>query len=397
VKKPIIVVLLAGLPFAVGAQERSDLMPAPPAGGGGWVYPGAPLPTAPPEPAQSQAPRSSDGKPDSKAQPSGLVLFDSGGGDDPDAQPTVEQSGESYVVKKGDTLWSISAAYLRTPWAWPKLWSYNVAITNPHWIYPGDLIHLGPVGDAPAPTAANPTPQPVARTPERSHGLMSQQHGFVEPDELESAGTIIASKEEKIMLARLDEAYIEYKKQKPLELGKRYSIYKPIRTVKHPVTGKRLGEIVEIFGDAEIKTITSGNIARGLILESHNPIERGYRVGPLRKVFRETEPRVANKDVDGLVVATLRPVDIVGAYTLVFLDRGKSDGVEVGNRFQVIRRGDGYQPLGAVGPVDDKRYPREIVGEIIVVELRNGLATGVMTRSTKEVNIGEKVEMRKGF
>lgn len=49
---------------------------------------------------------------------------------------------EVYKVKKGDTLWDISAMYLTQPWLWPELWRNNSHISNPHLIYPGDELRL---------------------------------------------------------------------------------------------------------------------------------------------------------------------------------------------------------------------------------------------------------------
>ena len=54
---------------------------------------------------------------------------------------------ETYEVAPGDTLWDISEKELKSPWYWPKVWSLNPQIQNPHRIYPGDKISFRETGE----------------------------------------------------------------------------------------------------------------------------------------------------------------------------------------------------------------------------------------------------------
>lgn len=50
----------------------------------------------------------------------------------------------SYQIQKGDTLWDISNTFFGDPGFWPKIWSLNQDIYNPHQILPDGSIQFQP-------------------------------------------------------------------------------------------------------------------------------------------------------------------------------------------------------------------------------------------------------------
>jgi hypothetical protein len=74
---------------------------------------------------------------------------------------TAGQTGEqTYVIKKGDTLWDLAFKFLGDPFKWSQLWHQNQYITNPNLIYPDKTLVVGGAGqDAQTGTAQeNGTP-----------------------------------------------------------------------------------------------------------------------------------------------------------------------------------------------------------------------------------------------
>jgi hypothetical protein len=106
------------------------------------------------------------------------------------------------------------------------------------------------------------------------------------------------------------------------------------------------------------------------------------------------QQRPNGRDLLGHIVGT--QVDIltmVGESHVVFVDKGRADGVEEGNVFRVIRSGDPlHSTLASVAY--DPSFPREIVGDLLVIDVKETTSTALVTRSLRELTIGDRVEMR---
>lgn len=334
--------------------------------------------------------------------PGGLYGLDGTQAQDPgaDGQPAGPVP-ELHPVKKGDTLWSICQQYFNDPWRWPKLWAENPQITNPHWIFPGDTIRLR-AADAPA-TAPVAAGAGTGISSNRAGSLTSKalvlrEVGFIDAGNLQTSAVITGSREEKIMLSSGDQAYARFSAQSPLRAGERYTVFVADREnpVRVPGTGQVLGYMVRIFGDMVVDQVAERNTARGVLVDLLDPVERGHQVSPLIRQFKRIEPRASAVNLEAKVVAAFSPTRMLAPETFVVLSRGKRDGVQVGNRSFVVRRGDGYRPVMEGWDHFDPNFPKEVVSELWVVAVNESASIAWIVRSIKEIRVGETVEMRKG-
>jgi hypothetical protein len=306
---------------------------------------------------------------------------------------------ELHVVRTGDTLWDISSYYFANAWEWPKVWSYNPQITNPHWIYPGDLVRLLPrgmfVSNVPDPDPEQaPTKQPDALpAPARRTDVGIRQTAFVEKKDLDQSVAIDGSVDEKVLLGDGDSVYLSYPEGKPPTVGKRYSIYIPGAQVAHG--SNTFGAYVKVIGTVEVVSVKENKRARGVIVQANQEIERGAKVGPLAKSFKNVPPVTPKVDAQGPIIGLLTREQLIGDGEIVFVALGKGSGVEVGNRMYVVRRGDGRPELMAedVGK-DDRRFPARALGEIVIVEVGEKVSIGLVTLSVQEMSVGDLVMMQ---
>ena len=230
------------------------------------------------------------------------------------------------------------------------------------------------------------------------NAIMLRELGFIEAKDLEDAGTITGSREEKMLLGSGDSVYLRYPNKAPMRAGERYSVFATDtdQPVVDTTTGKTYGYLVRISGDLVVNQIAENEIARGTFVDTVEPIERGARVSKFVRQFKRVEPRPSEVNLEARVITTFEPNMLLGPGHFVVLNRGRRDGVQVGNRSYIIRRGDGYRATLEAWEKHDPTMPKEVVGEILVLDVRDEASVAWISRSTKELKVGELTEMRKG-
>jgi len=127
------------------------------------------------------------------------------------------------------------------------------------------------------------------------------------------------------------------------------------------------------------------------------------------RVMLEVAPRPSSQKVEARILAATEALGTLGENQIVFINAGSKQGVEVGNRFLVVRQGDPWRQnlyldeklSGEVRPdptpPSDKVYPWEVVGEIRALYVRPESSTGLITEALVELNPGDRVELREGY
>lgn len=301
---------------------------------------------------------------------------------------------EEYLVEEGDTLWDICEYYFDEPWRWPTVWALNAHITNPHWIYPGDILRLrsgaAPVG--PEGVVVNPFEYTIGAESARQ---VTINEGFIAEDDMDPPGRIGFSPLQPKYLSLDDLVYLEMDDDAldKVRVGDRFSVYKVMHDVLHPINGAYLGQKIRVMGVVEVATVEK-HVARARIVSAFNEIERGMPVTKQLDHYQVVAPRQNLIDLKGSVVDALPPANELAQFDTVFIDKGAKDGVQIGNRVFVMRRGDGRQDLDKS---IEQRLPWEQIGEALVVDAKDRTATAILTRSALEVRRGDRIVMQRHY
>ena len=320
---------------------------------------------------------------------------------------------ELHTAKRGDTLWEISQRYFGNTYNWPRLWSYNRQIQNPHWIYPGDHVRLR----EPSVQKSVGTVGVARLNPQVSPSTIFQRHvGFLLDGKTAAWGEIVGSPDDQMIITEQDEVYVQLVGDREYQVGQKLIVFEP-RQVDEGAEFPH----VWIRGIVEIDRINAKTkMARARVLESMSEMHRGCKVAPYERNLDVLTPVANKKTLQARIIGSVYPYEFYTTHQVVFINKGVLDGLEVGNRLFVVQRTDRWRrdlssagPLGgtrslveddrsalvedtADGPTADS-YPAETYGELIVTRTRQHSATCLILASSYEIPRDATLIAREGY
>ncbi|MBY6188789.1 LysM peptidoglycan-binding domain-containing protein [Marinobacter hydrocarbonoclasticus] len=254
---------------------------------------------------------------------------------------------DTYVVKKGDTLWDISAIFLDDPWRWPTLWGANPQIANPHLIYPGDRLNLVYLDGVPR-LVRKPVKRlsPQMNVQQKGGAIPALPLSIIEPylsfqqvlgeEALAETPQVIGGERDATRYAMGDVVYINAR----LPLGEKYGVYMLSRRFVDPDTEEFLGQ--EALMTATGRVIESGEVSRIELLSMRQEVATGQKVMALKDDLMLPAymmPTAAPEGADGRVIAADAMVREIGPLEVAIINRGAEDGAEAGQVFAIYKEG----------------------------------------------------------
>jgi hypothetical protein len=347
---------------------------------------------------------------------------------------------DTYVVKKGDTLWDIAGRFLKRPWLWPEIWQANPQIKNPHLIYPGDVISLAYLN-----RVAQVTPGPRQEAPIDAIPL-AQVEPFLKNmrvvDDIESLPYVVALEEDRLRGTQGQLAYV--KGLEGAQPGQRFAIVRP--TVRYTridrddccdlflkddldYRGRRLLFEGALWTNAfvaengreplgyELAQLTTGTVSRvpgdgvdttTLVMDASagREVRVGDRLVPVEAQpydlqFFPHPPKQSLEYGRARVLAVADMLTSGGPRDVVALSVGSRDGVDNGTVFSTWRVGStepdrvkiGFERDGTlVGRGDKVRLPDEYAGHVMVFRTFENVSYALVMSGVRPTRVGYELK-----
>lgn len=324
-----------------------------------------------------------------------------------------EQEAIYHIVVKGDTLWDITEEFFKDPFKWPQLWKKNSQIKNPHLIFPGDVIKITPDGFevvlrglpvrklspqeeaapglpvvmlekeelAPAPV---PAPEPVVV---KIGSPQIARSGYISKEAFKASGVIVRPKDKKVMTYLGDDVILSFEDGETIDNGDRFVIFTVGEKVKHPVTSKHVGYVVDNQGSVKI-TSAIGSAIEGRIDLAFKEIFKGAKLTPYIDPLEKVTLTETTAQIEAVIIAAVEGVREIAEHHIIYIDKGRRDGVELGNKLGV------YRARGTVkDPLRKKKIPLPAIelGEVLVISVEEDSAACLVVESLRAMKTGDEV------
>ncbi len=337
--------------------------------------------------------------------------------DNPDASVTAEALESDhptrYTVREGDTLWDIADRFLRDPWVWPEIWNVNPEITNPHLIFPGDVIRLTwdddtpqleverPVAEEP-PVAEErpgvrrlepeirrlPLEEAIPTIPAEAIRSFLNRPRVVTPQQMDEAPYLLAARDDRVLMSRGDEVFA--RGIDPDAFG-HYMVYRMGDPLIDPGTGETLAW--EAIETGQARVIEHGDPARVRITANEREIREGDRLLPIDDVVSPTRyiPQVPEDDVEGHIIGLFDAISQVARNQIVVINKGAADGMQTGVVLGIDRATRTIEDPYSDPPGEEVELPPERIGSLMVFRPFDRVSYALIMSTTRTVGMHDRV------
>jgi chemotaxis protein MotB len=187
-----------------------------------------------------------------------------------------------------------------------------------------------------------------------------------------------------MILGSRDVLYLRLKNSGDVAPGDLFTIYKRAHKVFHPTTGQYLGHLVNRLAVVQVSQIDK-DLTTVQIMRAYGAVSPG---DPVMKFVPPTDEGAAVDqpsagDVEGRVVelqSNMGIMNLVAQRNIVYLDRGREDGIRSGDRMDVVRSG------GSL--------PQRVVGELKILSMEDRTATALITKSVSRILKGDRFRVK---
>jgi LysM domain len=323
---------------------------------------------------------------------------------------------DSYVVKRGDTLWGIAKVFLRDPWFWPEIWQVNQQIQNPHLIYPGDTLRLVYIDGRPRVTLqrgvmergdsarvlprvrSQPLEAAVTTIPYEVVAAFMSKPSVLANEDIKAAPYVFATRDDHVIVSNGDTMYARGFSS-PAELGTHYNVVRVGDALHDPDDNRVVGYDGIFTGSGHVTR--SGDPATLIMTESTRETVTGDKLfaggADVPLDFMPSPPKVK---VDGRIMAVSDGVTVIGQYQVVVINRGARDGLAPGNVLAVYDVGGyvrdtankGY--LASMSRLGAKKVqlPDERSGTFMVFKTFDEISYGLIMEAKNIIRVADRVE-----